>query len=151
MYVSASARATQKAATGLPECTFLLDGSVDALTAELTMLEAVVLAEAKDHGNWELLAQLAGQMLASPVRTQLEAATERVLAQEENHYGWARGARAEMLMALATGGAGGVPDGSELTRDELYTQAQELGIEGRSQMTKDELARAITEQTGAQT
>lgn len=28
-------------------------------------------------------------------------------------------------------------------RDELYEQAQELGIEGRSQMSKEELARAV--------
>jgi hypothetical protein len=37
-----------------------------------------------------------------------------------------------------------------MTRDELYAQAQELEIEGRSDMTKDELAQAISEQTGAQ-
>jgi hypothetical protein len=29
------------------------------------------------------------------------------------------------------------------TRDELYERAKELGVEGRSNMTKDELAKAI--------
>jgi len=32
------------------------------------------------------------------------------------------------------------------TKTELYEQAQELGIEGRSSMTKDELVAAITEE-----
>jgi hemerythrin superfamily protein len=32
----------------------------------------------------------------------------------------------------------------DLTKDELYAKAQELDIEGRSDMTKDELARAIS-------
>ena len=36
-----------------------------------------------------------------------------------------------------------------MTRDELYATAQELDIEGRSQMNKDELAQAVAEQTGA--
>jgi rubrerythrin len=154
MYVSAAARATEKAGAGLVEATFLVEGSLDAVTAELAMLEAVMLAEAKDQSNWELLAQMATQMLKSEARTQLEEAAEQVLAQEEDHYGWARETRAEMLMALATGGADPAAlesaDGSEMTRDELYAQAQELDIEGRSDMTKDELAQAVSEHTGAQ-
>ena len=32
---------------------------------------------------------------------------------------------------------------SELTRDELYEQAKEQGVEGRSSMSKEELARAV--------
>jgi iron-sulfur cluster repair protein YtfE (RIC family) len=34
---------------------------------------------------------------------------------------------------------------SEKTRDELYAEAKEIGIEGRSKMTKDELADAVEE------
>ena len=34
-------------------------------------------------------------------------------------------------------------DFSSLTRDELYERARKLGIEGRSKMTKNELARAV--------
>ena len=40
-YVSAYARATEKGAAGLLESTFMLGGSVDPVTAELTMLEVV--------------------------------------------------------------------------------------------------------------
>jgi rubrerythrin len=145
-YVSASARATEKAAAGLLESTYLLDGSLDPATAELAMLEAVMLAEAKDHGNWELLAQLATQMDGT-LRTQFEAVTAEVLAQEEEHVSWARDTRAALLMAMATGPAPDVvADPTARTRDELYARAQEMDIPGRSQMTKDQLATAVHEQ-----
>jgi uncharacterized protein YjbJ (UPF0337 family) len=32
----------------------------------------------------------------------------------------------------------------DMTRDELYARAQQLGIEGRSEMTKDELAAEVS-------
>jgi rubrerythrin len=144
-YVSPAARATEKAAAGLLESTYLLRGSVDPMTAELVMLEAVLLAEAKDHGNWELLAQIAGLMTAGEVRTMLEAVAGEVLAQEEEHYTWARDTRAQLLLTLATGSA--VPAESAAgTRDELYARAKELGIAGRSQMTKEQLEAAINEE-----
>jgi hypothetical protein len=50
-YVSASARASEKADAGLLESTFLLEGSLDPVTAESAMLESVMLAEAKDRAN----------------------------------------------------------------------------------------------------
>jgi len=155
-YVSPSARATELAGAGLVESTYRLAGSVDQTTAELAMLEAVALAEAKDHANWELLVQLATAMAEGPVRSQLEAVGAEVLAQEEEHYGWAREARARLLFGLATAG-GALPaapddtiDLSEMSRDELYAKARELEIEGRSQMKKDDLAAAVAEQMGAQ-
>jgi rubrerythrin len=178
-YVSPAARATELAGSGLVESTYRLGGSLDDLTAELAMLEAVLLAEAKDHDNWELLAQLTATMAAGPVRSQFESVCAEVLAQEEEHYGWARRARTTMLFGLATGGAeppartaagdrgrteaaprrSASPTGArsgatrridldELTRDELYQQAQDLAIEGRSQMTKDELRDAVARAGG---
>lgn len=155
MYVSPSARATEKAGAGLVETTFLLDGSVDEVTAELAMLEAVLLAETKDHGNWELLGLLAAAMNDGPVKEATMAAVEVVLAQELEHHGWADLARAQLLYGLATGGqelpipeqvAGDAIDLTAATKEELYAKAQELDISGRSGMTKDELAEAIEEQ-----
>lgn len=151
MYVSPSARATEKAAAGLVESTFVLEGSIDPDTAELAMLEAVLLAETKDHGNWTLLGRLAGAMADGPVKEALTAAVEVVLAEEEQHFGWADNARAQLLYGLATGGQAlpepgeDVVDLTDATKDELYAKAQELEIEGRSSMTKDELAAAIEE------
>ena len=68
------------------------------------MLEAVMLAEAKDRANWELLAQMAAGWPPARCATSSRP-SPRVLAQEEEHYTWARDTRAEMLFALATGGA----------------------------------------------
>lgn len=148
-YVSPAARAAEKAGAGLVESTYLLTDSVDVTTAELAMLEAVMLAEAKDHANWELLSQLAGAMAPGEVRTQLEAVTGQVLAQEEEHHRWAHNTRAEMLFRLATGGRTPASGGQERSRNELYAAAKELDVEGRSQMTKDELARAVNDREGA--
>lgn len=38
---------------------------------------------------------------------------------------------------------GKAPAYEEWTKDELYERAQDIGIEGRSQMTKDELIEAL--------
>ena len=38
---------------------------------------------------------------------------------------------------------GGQRSGDSPTRDELYAQAKQLGIEGRSKMNKQQLARAV--------
>ena len=100
-YVSASARATEKASVGLLESTYLLSGSLDTATAELAMLEAVMLAEAKDHANWEMLAQLATAMTDGALRRRMQTVTNDVLAQEEEHYRWAHDTRAELLLSLA--------------------------------------------------
>jgi hypothetical protein len=155
-YVSPAARATEKGNAGLLESTFMLDGSVDPATAELTMLEAVMLAESKDHGNWELLALVAENMDDGPVRDGMVDAVEIVLAEEEEHYGWAANTRTRLLYEQVVGRplpemgdevrSEGTVDLAEATKEELYATAQELDIPGRSAMTKEELAAAIEEQ-----
>src|SRR4051812_14771959 len=146
-YVSGAARATEKAAAGLLEATFLLQGSSDPVTAEWAMWEAVMLAEAKDRHNWVTLANLATQMTEGTLRTQFETVTGAVLQQEQEHYSWASETRAALLMSMAVpGGTAKTAESQssgEWTRDELYARAQELAIAGRSQMTKDELREAV--------
>ena len=101
MYVSRPARATTRSGTGLLESTFLLTGSVDLLTLELVMLDAVLLAEARDHANWGGLAALAEQVPDGPARDALRAAVETVLPQEEEHFGWAADMRSKLISAQA--------------------------------------------------
>ena len=101
-YVSPSARATTKAGTGLLESTFLLTGSVDLVTQELVMLDAVLLAEAKDHANWECLAGLAETLPEGDIRTAFVDAVEQVRPQEDEHFNWASDMRCKMISAQAT-------------------------------------------------
>ena len=111
MYVSPSARATEKADTGLVESTFMLAGSVDLMTQELVMLDAVMLAEAKDHANWSGLSQLVDTFPEGQIRDHVRRAVERVEPQEDDHLGWAQETRSKLIAlqgkssAMATVGA----------------------------------------------
>jgi rubrerythrin len=149
-YVSPAARATEATASAILGSTFLLRGSMDAPTAELSMLEAVLLAESKDRANWELLAEISTLMADGSVRDQLKAAATEVLAQEEEHHSWALLTRADLVAQLVTGGTPDteVIDLRDLSRDELYEQAQAIGLEGRSQMTKQQLVDGIAARSG---
>jgi osmotically inducible protein OsmC len=55
------------------------------------------------------------------------------------------GGTSEETGAEADGGSSGNGDTEGKTKDELLDQAKELDIEGRSKMTKDELAEAISD------
>lgn len=104
-YVSPAARATEKAGTGLLESTFLLSGSVDLMTQELVMLDAVLLAEAKDHANWSCLAGMVDDLPAGAVRDAFHAAVDEVEVQENEHLHWAQDMRCQMISLQATSGA----------------------------------------------
>ena len=66
-------------------------GDPDA--AQIVAIECVVLAETKDHQNWELLGQCAEKAIG-PLRKQLEAVVAQVEDEEDEHLyhgaGWAR-------------------------------------------------------------
>ncbi len=93
------------------EATFLLGGSVDVMTQELVMLDAVMLAEARDHANWSFLSQLVAEVPDGPAKEALASAVGQVEPQEDNHLGWAQETRGKMMMlqakskAMATAGA----------------------------------------------
>jgi rubrerythrin len=110
-YVSPSARATHKMGAATLQATFLLGGSIDVMTQELVMLDAVMLAEARDHANWSFLSQLVAEVPDGPAKEALAGAVGRVEPQEDNHLGWAQETRSKMMMlqakskAMATAGA----------------------------------------------
>jgi ferritin-like metal-binding protein YciE len=101
-YVSPAARATTKAGTALLESTFLLTGSIDLMTQELVMLDAVLLAEAKDHANWGCLAALVETLPEGDIRDAFTEAVQTVQPQEDQHFGWASETRCKMISAQAT-------------------------------------------------
>lgn len=105
LYVSPAARATEKADTALLESTFLLTGSVDLMTQELVMLDAVMLAEAKDHANWSGLSQLVDTFPEGEIRDHVRRAVERVEPQEDDHLGWAQETRTKLIALQVSSGA----------------------------------------------
>jgi rubrerythrin len=100
-YVSPAARAVQGSDTKLLESTFMLAGSVDVMTQEMVLLDAVLQAEAMCHANWQVLAQLADQIPAGEVRDNFLAAVSSVEAQEQEHEGWARSTKAQLVILQA--------------------------------------------------
>jgi len=89
MYVSPAARMTEMVGSKLLEIG-LLAGSADIMTLELTMLEAVILAETKDHANWSFLSMLAQDLPDSEATRAIQAAVAQVEPQEDNHLSWAK-------------------------------------------------------------
>ena len=84
--------------------TFLLSGSVDLMTQELVMLDAVLLAEAKDQANWAALSTLAGELPEGDIRAAFQRAIDEVVPQEAEHLGWARDMRAKLIGMQARSG-----------------------------------------------
>jgi hypothetical protein len=158
-YTSPGARAAEKAASAGLEATFMVEGSVDVETAELGLLDAVVAAETKARAQAALIAALGTQMPDGAVRTQFDRVGATAMAQADEHAGWASWERMRLLFGAATGGleppdplpVGGeaAVDVTEMSRDELYSAAQQLDIEGRSSMNKDELAEAVASEQEA--
>jgi hypothetical protein len=89
-------------------------------------------------------------MADGAVRDQLQEAAAEVLAQEEEHHSWALLTRADLVTQLVAAGRDDreLLDLSEMTRADLYEQAQAIDLEGRSQMNKEELADALAARTG---
>ena len=103
-YVSPYARAVEAQGSRLLESTYLLDGSLDPMTAEAVMLDAVLVAETIDHENWSSLIDLVDALpdeLASNVRGLVDS----VMADEDEHVGWAASMRRRMVLLQAESSA----------------------------------------------
>jgi rubrerythrin len=101
-YVSPTARLVHAMNTHLIMGVVLAAGSSDELPRERAMLEAVLLAETKDHADWALLAALCEEMSDGPSRDALRAAVAEVESQEDEHVEWARSTWQRMNMMQAT-------------------------------------------------
>jgi len=100
-YVSGTARAVEGMDSKLLESTYMLNGAVDLMTAELAMLDAVFLAESMDHANWHTLAELASKMPEGDIRTSVQAAVDEVERQEDEHLEWAKTTKARLAQVQA--------------------------------------------------
>jgi hypothetical protein len=99
-YVSPSARATEKLDQGALEATFILDGSLDILTRELAMLDAVVIAFTVDDSNWQLLAEIADGLDGAP-RDTVRAVVETVQPDVTANHAWAIQTRKRIVLMQA--------------------------------------------------
>lgn len=77
------------------------------------------------------------------------ALSEEGAAEREAARGWSRLFRREAPLAAANGHVPVVDDGGESPSDDLYERAKELGIRGRSKMSRDELEAAVQQALGA--
>jgi hypothetical protein len=103
-YVSGAARSVEAMDSHLLESTFLTAGTLDLITQELAMLDAVLLAETIDHGNWSTLGQLVETLPEGPQRTALARAVDEVEDEEDEHLQWARLTRERITLFEASAG-----------------------------------------------
>jgi rubrerythrin len=100
-YVSPAARATEGSDTKNLEATFLLGGSVDVMTAEMVMLDAVLTAESLDHANWQAIGRMAAELPPGDLADQFTRAVDEVTSEEDDHLEWARETRTKMILLQA--------------------------------------------------
>lgn len=100
-YVSPAARATEAAGKKIIESTYGLGGSLDVMTAEMAMLDGVLLAEAIDHANWTAMSRLANDLPEGDMRDAMRTAVDEVLTDEDEHLEWARETRTKMVVLQA--------------------------------------------------
>jgi rubrerythrin len=100
-YVSPTARLVHAMNTGVLQGVVLAAGSAEPLVRELAMLEAVLLAETKDHADWSFLTDLVEHVPEGQARAALTAAVQEVEPEEDEHVGWAKDMWHKMSMLQA--------------------------------------------------
>ena len=86
-YLSAGAKvATEKAHALLNTMTNGLSGRA----AEINAIENIILAETKDHADWELLGKIARQSDDEKIRSVLKPAVSEVEPEEDQHLNWTK-------------------------------------------------------------
>jgi rubrerythrin len=87
-YLSPGAKIAQQKAVALVK-TMTYRG-LTARTAELNAIENIVLAETKDHADWEFLGKIARQCEDRKLREVLQPAVSEVEPQEDEHLNWTK-------------------------------------------------------------
>ena len=73
---------------------------------EINAIENIVLAETKDHADWELLGKIARRSKDEIIRDILKPAVDEVEPEEDDHLSWAKEQMAKLsFMSLARDGA----------------------------------------------
>jgi rubrerythrin len=97
-YVSPAAKVAQQKANGLLSTMTIPDG-LPSKAAEINAIENIVLAETKDHADWEMLGKIARQSNDSRLRDVLKPAVSEVEPEEDEHLNWAKEQMARLEFA----------------------------------------------------
>ena len=95
----------------------------------------------KRERQYEHIKESAKERGTSEARAEEIAA--RTVNKERARSGESRTRSASSMRGPSPSRRGGRRSGDSPTRDKLYAQAKQLGIEGRSKMNKEQLARAV--------
>lgn len=83
-------------------------------------IENLVLAETKDHWNWEMLSSIAGKIRERELKNVVRKAVSEVRKQERDHLKWAQDTLSKLAMEKAQ-----QPDVTEVQRESDYTESGE--------------------------
>ena len=103
-YKSAGAKIANEKATALLKTMNETNG-MSRDEAELNAIENIVIAETKDHADWQLLSHIAHRAEDSHLSQLLKPAVSEVESQEDEHLNWTHKKMGELaLMALEKNG-----------------------------------------------
>jgi rubrerythrin len=94
-YVSPGAEAAEHKAEGL------LSTEVEEALQDLNNIENLVLAETKDHWNWEMLSSVAARIEEKELKDSVRRAVSEVFKQEREHLQWNQDTLTELATEMA--------------------------------------------------
>jgi rubrerythrin len=97
-YVSSAARIAEQKAHALLNTMRSSDG-LPPPALELNAIENIILAETKDHADWELLGKIARQADDNRLRDVLKPAVAEVEPEEDEHLNWTKRQMARLAFA----------------------------------------------------
>jgi rubrerythrin len=97
MHISARARVAEEKAQALLKTMTVSDG-MRPEEAEINAIENIVIAETKDHADWQLLSHIARRSSDSRIREILKPAVDEVEPEEDQHLSWTNEQMAQMSL-----------------------------------------------------
>ena len=108
-YVSPLACLAQVKATKLLEAA-LISNALAPAEIEANDLENILLAETKDHADWQLLKQIGEQCDDASMKQAIQQAVAEVEEQEDEHVQWAQQMLAQLCLQMALKGPAPAPE-----------------------------------------
>lgn len=101
-YVSPAARAVEGTDTKVLESTFLLSGSVDAMTQEMVLLDGVLIALSTSSANWSAMIEMAGTLPEGEVKHTITDGVAEAAPVCNQALLWGRETKAELVKLQAS-------------------------------------------------